>query len=186
MLRGRWFLAALAVCALLAAGAAGCGDGGANASATPTRRATGTSTPTATTSATATDTPVPTGTPAPLATRPPPPPPTRPPATERRPPAPTQPRAAYPLSIIGRDTRFNTNRLVAPARTLVRLTFANQDAGVRHNIAIVDSTSRALVRTEIKAGPAVDVVDFTTPGPGSYNFFCDVHPRQMSGTLVVQ
>jgi len=68
----------------------------------------------------------------------------------------------------------------------VTLTLDNQDSGIQHNIAVSGSGGGTIASTEIAPGPNQTSVTFTAPGPGSYSFVCEVHPRQMVGTLVVE
>jgi len=84
---------------------------------------------------------------------------------------------------------FTENTMEAPAATLVRAEYLN-DSPVPHNIVFFegsDATAPVLGRTEVETGPDnLQVTEFTTPTePGSYFFFCEVHPTLMTGTLEV-
>lgn len=88
------------------------------------------------------------------------------------------------------DNVFDTDRLEAPAGTEVTVNYLN-DSPVIHNIhffAGSDANTESLGATELVAGPgSTQSVTFTTPDePGEYFFHCDVHPAEMTGTLVVQ
>jgi glucose dehydrogenase/plastocyanin len=86
------------------------------------------------------------------------------------------------------DSTFDTDTLTAPANTRVTVNYLN-DTAIPHNIHFYngpDDTAPTLATTDVETGPGnMQTVTFTTPGPGSYFFRCDVHPIQMVGTLVV-
>ena len=55
-------------------------------------------------------------------------------------------------------------------------------------IAFVRTALHALdarAEGEIIQGGETTVTTFTTPGPGSYYFYCDVHPTEMTGEFIV-
>jgi plastocyanin len=87
------------------------------------------------------------------------------------------------------DTRFDTATLTVPAHTRITVNYTN-DSPLRHNIhfhAGGDARAPSPGETPIAAGPgAVTAVSFTTPGPGTYFYWCDVHTTRMTGHLVVQ
>lgn len=91
------------------------------------------------------------------------------------------------LSISASNLSFGTDCLAAPAGTPFTLEFRNEDPGVPHNVAIYEDESGAtgLFRGETFEG--VDTVTYEVPAlaRGTYFFRCDVHPQQMTGTLVV-
>lgn len=82
---------------------------------------------------------------------------------------------------------FDRNELTIPADTDVTVTADNRDQAVSHNFAVYTDESAAedLGKTEICSGPCVDEVTLNLPA-GEYFFRCDVHPNQMTGTLIVQ
>jgi plastocyanin len=84
---------------------------------------------------------------------------------------------------------FSTGTLTAPAGVQVTVTY-NNDSPIPHNWHVFngpDASSGTLATTQIITGPgASDSVTFTTPSqPGSYFFWCDVHPSFMTGEFVV-
>jgi plastocyanin len=92
------------------------------------------------------------------------------------------------LSLIAKNTAFNTKTLTFPANQQIVIDFDNQDAGVPHNFSLyTDSTaSHAIFQGQpFTTGPETRKYEFRAPGPGSYYFRCDVHPNQMFGTATV-
>lgn len=87
--------------------------------------------------------------------------------------------------------QFDTSELTIAADTDVTITADNTDPGISHNFAVyssrdaADSGEDALAATETCAGSCTDEVTLNL-SPGEYFFRCQVHPSQMTGTLVVQ
>jgi plastocyanin len=77
---------------------------------------------------------------------------------------------------------FSPTRLTAPAGSRVTLVMQNQDQGVPHDIAVRVPGAPA---STLCSGPCSVSISFTAPGPGSYQFYCPVHPSDMVGTLAV-
>ena len=90
-----------------------------------------------------------------------------------------------------RDTVFVQKTLQAPANTPIEVDFENKGSQP-HNVHFVktDGGSDTLAdgaKGEVITGPgASEKLTFTTPGPGTYYYICDVHPAQMKGVLTVQ
>jgi plastocyanin len=83
---------------------------------------------------------------------------------------------------------FGSTRLSAPAGTAFRVEFENQAPGIKHNISVYadSSAEKPFFVGEIVTGPTTITYRVGTLPAGSYFFRCDVHPQQMTGTLVVQ
>ena len=81
------------------------------------------------------------------------------------------------------DQRFVPDTLTAPGDEAFVLDFANEDAGVQHNVAIYRDAS---AEESLFVGDLItdQTVAYQVPAlePGEYFFRCDVHP-QMNGTL---
>jgi len=99
---------------------------------------------------------------------------------------PSTPPAEVAIRAI-RTIRFDRSALTVAANRDVRITFANEDAGVAHNFAIYrDGAFREkLYETEIREPPYQATLTVRLPS-GTYYFRCDVHPAQMKGTLTAR
>ena len=80
------------------------------------------------------------------------------------------------------ELSFGVRRLTAPADERLTLRFSN-DSSVAHNVSIYRRDGESLFTGETFTGPRV--IDYAIPAlaQGSYQFVCDVHPQQMTGTL---
>jgi plastocyanin len=90
------------------------------------------------------------------------------------------------FNIKSANLAFDTKTITLPANTEVTIVYANEDAGVLHNVAIYKSSS---ARDRVFVGELFLGVDtrsytFKTPGRGTYFFRCDSHP-DMNGSVVV-
>ena len=90
---------------------------------------------------------------------------------------------ADPSTVVASNLAFDTGTISLPAGAGSTLTFDNRDAGVPHNIAILQGEANVF-RGEVITGP--DTTDYTIPPleAGEYRFLCDVHPT-MTGTVTV-
>jgi plastocyanin len=102
------------------------------------------------------------------------------------------PAASAPAGPVIRETAqqltFGSARLSAPSGTGFRIAFDNQAPGIKHNIAVdADSSAeKPFFVGEIVTGPTTITYRVAALPAGSYFFRCDVHPQQMTGTLVVR
>ena len=92
---------------------------------------------------------------------------------------------AVPLT--AKNLAFSPKQLTVPAGGQVSVKFTNSDAGIPHNFAVYQdqSATKEIFKGEAFPGPATKDMQFKAPPPGSYFFRCDIHPTQMTGTLVV-
>lgn len=83
------------------------------------------------------------------------------------------------------ELSFDVRRLSAPADERFAIRFSN-DSSVAHNVSIYDRDGEPVFTGEIFAGPRL--VEYAIPAlaAGRYQFVCDVHPQQMTGTLVAR
>jgi plastocyanin len=102
-------------------------------------------------------------------------------------PAPACTAAGTSLSISAKDKKFDQDCLAAPADQDFTIAFDNQDATVRHNVAIYDTGrgDKALFKGEVIVGP--NKITYAVPAQraGTYQFRCDPHDEKMLGTFVV-
>jgi len=89
------------------------------------------------------------------------------------------------------NTGFAETTLTAPADTAFTIAFANQDAGIPHNVQIFEGDDTTATPVWAPADNALitgedSVVYEVTPlGAGAYAFNCLSHPTTMTGTLTV-
>jgi plastocyanin len=90
------------------------------------------------------------------------------------------------ISLGATELAFTTDRLSVPSGKRFKLAFDNQAAGVSHNVSIYAPDGKVLFKGKVVAGP--QRVTYQLPGlsAGIYRFVCDVHPQQMTGTLVAR
>jgi plastocyanin len=105
---------------------------------------------------------------------------TRPPSTE----ASSSAGAGESVTIVGEDIMFDINELTATAGQELEITFDNRDDGVQHNLHVGDSASGDAM-TEITEGPITQTLEVTFDEPGEFEYLCDVHPNDMTGTITV-
>lgn len=87
------------------------------------------------------------------------------------------------LTISAEDIAFSADTLTGAAGELT-ITFENNDDGIQHNFHVTIGDEE--FKTEIAEGPTTQELELTVDDPGEYDFVCDVHPDQMTGTLVIE
>jgi plastocyanin len=87
------------------------------------------------------------------------------------------------ITITATGLSFDVEQFVVSSGDEITVTFDNQHDGVPHNIAFPEIDDAA---TELTDGPDTHQLTFTAPAPGEYDFQCDAHPPQMSGTMIVR
>ncbi len=108
-------------------------------------------------------------------------------------PTPTTPPTTAPpsttVNLIAKNIAFDASVITVPAGQTITVNFDNQDQSVPHNFAVYADqfATTPIFVGQIITGPAKTTYTFTAPSKsGRYFFRCDVHPTQMTGTLVVQ
>ncbi len=99
-------------------------------------------------------------------------------------PAPSGPSSGTSIDIAALNIAFDKAELAAPADEPFQIVFANNDAGVPHNVEIKDSAGTSIFKGEIFSGVETRTYDVPALAAGSYTFVCTVHPN-MVGTLTV-
>lgn len=91
------------------------------------------------------------------------------------------------LDIAAQNIAYDKSELEAPADQPFQIRFANNDAGVPHNVAIHRDTPTGpeVWKGEIFNGVETRVYDVPALPAGTYAFVCTVHPN-MTGTLTVK
>jgi plastocyanin len=91
------------------------------------------------------------------------------------------------LKVTAENTAYKETTLTAPADTVFKIEFENEDAGVQHNVTIHEgsATGAELFRGELVTGVASKTYDIAALKAGTYAYVCIVHPT-MIGTLTVQ
>jgi len=114
--------------------------------------------------------------------------PTPAPSTSAGPGASGSPAQSVTLKLTAQGTAYDTDTLEAPANTPFKIEFANNDAGIPHNVAIhKDSPTGALVWAgDIFNGVETRTYEVPALPAGTYGFVCTVHPNVMTGTLTVK
>ena len=91
------------------------------------------------------------------------------------------------IKISAQGIAFDTDTLEVPADTPFQIEFANNDAGIPHNVAIHEGTPTgpAVWTGEIFNGVETRTYDVPALPAGTYGFVCTVHPN-MTGTLTAR
>ncbi|CAN5550254.1 hypothetical protein BH20CHL7_BH20CHL7_04970 [soil metagenome] len=100
---------------------------------------------------------------------------------------PTEAPSGTAIEITALNIAFDTSTLTAPADESFQIEFANDDAGVPHNVAIHEGspTGSEIWKGEIFNGVETRTYDVPALTAGAYGFICTVHPN-MAGTLTAE
>jgi cytochrome c oxidase subunit 2 len=113
--------------------------------------------------------------------------PTPAPSASSEPGASQGPGQSVTLTLAAQGIAFDKSSLEAPANTPFKIAFANNDAGIPHNVAIhKDSPTGPLAWAgDIFNGTETRTYEVPALAAGTYGFVCAVHPN-MTGTLMVK
>jgi plastocyanin len=89
------------------------------------------------------------------------------------------------LAITASNIKFDVSTLATAADKPFKITFDNKDAGVNHDVDILDGTGAKVFDMKDFTGPAVKTVDVPALKAGTYKFECSIHPALMNGQLTV-
>jgi plastocyanin len=95
--------------------------------------------------------------------------------------------ATVTLTLTAQGIAFDTDTLEVPANTPFKIEFANNDAGIPHNVAIHEGspTGPVVWAGDIFNGVETRTYDVPALPAGTYGFICTVHPN-MTGTLTAK
>ena len=92
---------------------------------------------------------------------------------------------AAAITLTAQDIAFDKSTLTVAAGQDVTITYDNKDNAVPHNLHI-QAGAAGDFETEIVSGPTQQTLTFNITELGTYTFLCDLHPNEMTGTLIVQ
>ena len=95
-----------------------------------------------------------------------------------------EPSAARDVTIVAKDTAFDTTTLDATVGETLTITYDNRDDGIAHNLH-VEGVSGGDAKTDIEQGPTTQSLAVSFDDAGEFAYVCDVHPQQMRGTITV-
>lgn len=98
--------------------------------------------------------------------------------------APTTTAAVREATVVGQNIAFDVTELDTAVGERLSIVFENRDAGVLHNLHVTDTATDDAM-TEIEVGVVTQTLEVTFDRPGRAEYFCDVHPQQMRGTITV-
>jgi len=101
------------------------------------------------------------------------------------PPGSGDPPAAADVTVEALGIAFVQTTWSGPADTPFTIEFNNSDAGVPHNIALIDSSGAEAWKGDIFNGVETRVYEVPSLPAGVYTFMCSVHPN-MTGTATLQ
>lgn len=92
---------------------------------------------------------------------------------------------AATITLLASGVQFDQTALSAPANAPFQIAFTNNDASIRHNVAITSSAGTQVFVGDFVTGVGSTTYDVPALPAGTYTFVCQVHPN-MTGTLTVQ
>jgi plastocyanin len=86
------------------------------------------------------------------------------------------------IAVTAEGLKFSTADITAPADKPFKIAFDNKDAGIQHDIAILDSKGSIVFNGSDVTGPKAETYDVTPIPAGTYKFICTFHTN-MTGQL---
>ena len=77
------------------------------------------------------------------------------------------------------NVAFEQDALTVPADAPFQIEFANNDAGIPHNVEIRDSAGTSLFKGEVFNGVETRTYDAPANPAGAYQWICTVHPNMV-------
>ena len=91
------------------------------------------------------------------------------------------------ITIVGKDNVYEPKQFTGPANQKITVKLDNQGAAI-HNFAVKDqkgSDGNDIGALALINAKQTGTVEFTLPA-GSYDFYCTVHPVEMTGKFTLQ
>jgi len=101
-------------------------------------------------------------------------------------PASGGPPAGPALDLVAQNVKFDKSDLSTAADAPFTIHFDNRDAGINHDVDILDAGGAKVFDGKDFPGPAVQDYGAGPLKAGTYKFECSIHPALMFGTLTVQ
>jgi plastocyanin len=95
------------------------------------------------------------------------------------------PPSSADIVLTAKDIAFDQAAISGPADMPFKIEFVNDDAGVPHNVELLDGSGAIAWKGDIFDGVDTRVYDVDPLPAGSYTFQCAVHPS-MTGTATLQ
>jgi len=89
------------------------------------------------------------------------------------------------LNVTALNIAYDVSELEATAGQPFAIEFANQDAGIPHNVAIKDASGADVFKGDIFNGVETRTYQVPALPAGTYTFYCTVHAN-MTGTLTIK
>jgi cytochrome c oxidase subunit II len=90
------------------------------------------------------------------------------------------------VDLAAQNVKFDKPDISAPADGPFTIHFDNRDAGVNHDVDILDPSGTKVFDGQDFAGPGARDYGVQPLAAGTYRFDCSIHPDLMFGTLTVQ
>lgn len=94
------------------------------------------------------------------------------------------PSGVTDVTIVAEKITFDTTELEARVGETLTITYDNRDARIPHNLHVNGGTGGP-AKTAIEEGPVTQSLKVTFEEAGTFEYFCEVHPQQMRGTITV-
>ena len=95
--------------------------------------------------------------------------------------------ASGTITVVAKDNSYQPRRFTGPANQSITVTLDNQGAAI-HNFAVKGqkgADGNEIGALKLVQAKQSDTVQFTLPA-GTYDFYCTVHPVEMTGTMTLQ
>jgi plastocyanin len=96
--------------------------------------------------------------------------------------APSDAPGGQVIKLVAQNIAYDLNAIEVTSGQPFTIEFANQDAGVPHNVAIKDAMGMEVFKGEIFNGAETRTYQVPALPKGDYTFYCSVHSN-MTGTL---